>query len=170
MYVKVLNQAVEKFPYSINDLKKDNPQVSFPEQLTDALLAEFNVFPVVATEPGHDPASQVATQNSCFYNADQQRWETAWAVRDLTVEELEAAYQASIPQVVSIRQAKLALLEAGLLNTVNAAVAAADQATQIEWEYATEIRRDWPTLVALTPMLGLTNNQIDQLFIVAATL
>ena len=73
-----------------------------------------------------------------------------------------------VPQVVTIRQAKLALLQAGLLDDVDAAVAQADRATQIEWEYATEVRRDWPTLLTLQTALGLTEQQVNDLFISAA--
>lgn len=78
---------------------------------------------------------------------------------------------ARVPKVVTIRQAKLALLQAGLLDDVEAAIAASDnRAAQIEWEYATEFRRDWPALLALQPSLGLTDQQIDDLFRLAATL
>ena len=75
-----------------------------------------------------------------------------------------------VPQVITIRQAKLALLAAGLLDDVDAAVAAADRATQIEWEYATEVRRNWPTIAAVVSVAGLTEEQVDGLFIEAATL
>ena len=75
-----------------------------------------------------------------------------------------------IPQVVTIRQARLALLQAGLLEAVEAAIAQAEQSVQIEWEYATEIRRAWPALVALQPTLGLTDEQVDELFVLAAGL
>lgn len=73
-----------------------------------------------------------------------------------------------VPQVVTIRQAKLALLQAGLLDDVDAAVAQADRATQIEWEYATEVRRGWPTLLTLQTALGLTEQQVNDLFISAS--
>ena len=55
----------------------------------------------------------------------------------------------TVPQVITMRQAKLVLLKAGILDDVDAAVANADRATQIEWEYATEVRRDWPTLAVV---------------------
>lgn len=77
---------------------------------------------------------------------------------------------APVPQVVTMRQARLALLSAGLLSTVLAAVANADQVVQIEWEYSQDIQRDWPTLVALTAAMGMTPEQVDALFILAATL
>lgn len=75
-----------------------------------------------------------------------------------------------IPQVITIRQAKLVLLEAGLLDDVDAAVAQADRTTRIEWEYATEIKRDWPTLLVMQSALNLTDAQVDQLFIDGAML
>ena len=75
-----------------------------------------------------------------------------------------------VPQAVSMRQARLALLAAGSLDNVTAAVTAAGQAAQIQWDYASEIRRDSPLIVQLTPALGMTAAQIDSLFIQAATL
>lgn len=75
-----------------------------------------------------------------------------------------------VPQVVTIRQAKLALLQAGLLDNVDAAVAQADRATQIEWEYATEVKRNWPTLLTLAAAMGISSTSLDGLFIEGATL
>jgi hypothetical protein len=75
-----------------------------------------------------------------------------------------------VPTVVSMRQARLALYGAGLLDQVNALVASSTPDVRIEFEYATELRRDWPTLVALAAGLGLTDAQIDNLFIQASQL
>ena len=75
-----------------------------------------------------------------------------------------------VPTVVSMRQARLALHGAGLLDDVEAAVALADKAVQIEWEFSSELRRDWPTLVGLATALSLTDAQIDDLFIAASQL
>jgi hypothetical protein len=41
---------------------------------------------------------------------------------------------------------------------------------KIEWEYATEIKRDWNSLVALTTALGMTSAELDDLFQLASTL
>lgn len=79
-----------------------------------------------------------------------------------------------IPQTVTMRQARLALLQAGLLVTVNAAVAgmpgAAGEAARIEWEYSQEVRRDKVLVLALAPVLGLSDAQLDALFVAAAGL
>lgn len=79
-----------------------------------------------------------------------------------------------IPQIVSMRQARLALLGAGLLANVNAAVAgmtgAAGDAARIEWEYAQEVRRDSALVASLVAGLGLTDTQLDALFVAGAAL
>jgi hypothetical protein len=78
------------------------------------------------------------------------------------------------PTVVSMRQARLALLGAGLLAHVNAAIEAMPgiegEAARIEWEFASEIRRDSPLVVGLSAALGLTSEQMDELFRQAGTL
>lgn len=75
-----------------------------------------------------------------------------------------------VPQVVTMRQARLALHATGLLDAVNAAITQAGGASAIEWEYAQELRRDHPLIAALTPALGITSEQLDALFTQAATL
>jgi hypothetical protein len=77
----------------------------------------------------------------------------------------------AIPSVVTIRQARLALNQFNLLDSVNAVIAGSnDKSLQIEWEFCTEVKRSWPALVALQPALSLTDREIDDLFVLAATL
>ena len=80
----------------------------------------------------------------------------------------------TVPQSVSMRQARLALLGAGLLSTVDAAIDAQAEPLksqiEIEWTYATEIDRQRPTLLALAPALGLDSDDLDSLFIAASQL
>lgn len=73
------------------------------------------------------------------------------------------------PVSVTPRQARLALLGAGLLDQVEAAVVQAGGTTQITWEYATEIRRDDPLIESIGNALGLNEAQKDALFAAAAT-
>lgn len=75
-----------------------------------------------------------------------------------------------VPQSVTPRQARLALLAAGLLDDVNAAVAAAGPQAQIDWDYALEIRRDNALIASMAAGLNLTDEQIDDLFRAAAVL
>lgn len=78
------------------------------------------------------------------------------------------------PPVVSMRQARLALLGAGLLAQVDAAIASMPgvegEAARIEWEYATEVRRDSALVSAIGRLLGLDDAALDELFAQAAKL
>ena len=84
--------------------------------------------------------------------------------------EREIAAAPLIPQVVTMRQARLALLGAGLLDTVETAIMGAGPAAKIEWDYATEVQRASGLVPAMATALGLTDAQIDALFAQAATL
>ena len=86
---------------------------------------------------------------------------------------LEAA-KPPVPQVVTMRQARLALLGAGKLAAVNAAIAAMPgaqgEAARIEWEFSNDVNRKQPLVLAMGPALGMTAKQLDALFTAAATL
>lgn len=75
-----------------------------------------------------------------------------------------------VPQWVTKRQAQLALNQQGLLTQVTTAVANADVVTQINWNEATQIYRDNALINGMGAQMGLSSQQIDQLFILAATL
>jgi desulfoferrodoxin (superoxide reductase-like protein) len=75
-----------------------------------------------------------------------------------------------VPKVVSRFQARAALAMAGLLDAVEAVIGQADIITRIAWQDAQEFRRDSPTIAALAATLNLTNEQLDALFIQAATI
>jgi hypothetical protein len=74
-----------------------------------------------------------------------------------------------VPESVTPRQIRRALTAFGLRATVEAAIAGADQATRDDWEFALEIRRDWPALTAMATQMNLTSEQVDALFVQAAT-
>jgi len=81
----------------------------------------------------------------------------------------------AVPVSVSMRQAKRALLAAGLLDLADQAIAGiADdterRAAQIDWTSATDVRRDWPLVASIAQALGLTDQQIDALFVAASQL
>ena len=79
-----------------------------------------------------------------------------------------------VPAEVTLRQARLALLASGLLDDVETAIDGMEEPTQtaarIEWEYSNALQRDNALVSVLGPALGLSSNQIDDLFRAAAQL
>lgn len=77
-----------------------------------------------------------------------------------------------VPEKVTMRQARLALMQFGILDDVETLIQSLEGATgvaaRIEWDYSSEVFRNKPFVVSLGAQLGLTDEQIDQLFINAS--
>ena len=144
--------------------------VSFTENITEEDIAFVGLHKVeIAPKPEYNPFThkiemQVVKENSVF--------KTSYQLTQMTAEEQTAYRKSLVPEVVFMRQARLALLEAGLLDDVNQVIASLPEPMKteasIDWEYATEVRRDWPTLLQIVQYLGLTEELVDNLFISAS--
>lgn len=79
-----------------------------------------------------------------------------------------------VPAEVTMRQARLALLSAGVLASAEAAINAMagpeGEAARIEWNYSSVMRRDKPFVNAIGGLLGLSSQQIDELFVAASNI
>jgi len=105
MYIKVTNGAYEK-PYSIGQLRKDNPNTSFPKNPTAELLAEWGVFAVTAsTQPVYDPAEEKVIENIPVYQSG--KWIQTWQLATLTADEKAARLKDLQADMVSKTQQRL---------------------------------------------------------------
>ena len=168
MHIKLTDGQPQ--PYSPAKLRRDNPGTSFPSTMSDALLAEWNVYPVTPTErPDYDPSAQRLTEGTP--EQVDGAWVQVWTLTDLTPEEIAAnlnGWRQSM--AVSPLQMRRALRQQGLMDAVTAYVAVQDTDTQDAWEYAVEIRRDDALIASAADALGKTPIEIDDLFRLAASL
>lgn len=90
MYVRATNGNLDTYPYNVGQLRRDNPNVSFPKQIPEETLAEFNIYPVVFTEmPEIDNRTQTVQQESEPSLVDDV-WTIDWVVTEKTEEEIQA--------------------------------------------------------------------------------
>jgi hypothetical protein len=79
-----------------------------------------------------------------------------------------------IPTEVSMRQARLALFQKGLLANVQPTIDGLTEPTktitQISWDYATVVKRDDDLVLQLASALGIGSSALDDLFTLASTL
>ena len=68
-------------------------------------------------------------------------------------------------RTIDARRLRLALHQLNLLDGVEAAIATLDKSAQIDWEYALEIKEDYPLVLALATNLGLDTEAIFTLAI-----
>ena len=50
MYLRIKPDNTRTYPYNPNELRRDHPDTSFPQQIPDTLAQEYNVFKVDPTE------------------------------------------------------------------------------------------------------------------------
>lgn len=97
-------------------------------------------------------------------------WSGEWQV----IQTAPRAPAPRVPDVVPMRNAKLALLYAGLLASVEQYIAGMEgmdgDAARIDWVAALTVRRDSPLVASMTELLGKTEEEIDALFIAAEAL
>lgn len=90
----------------------------------------------------------------------------------IRIDPIKAATLTPSPPAVSAFQARAAILQMSLLDSVEAIMAdpATDPMAKLAWDRATEFRRESPTVAAIKPLLGLTDEQLDDLFRFASTI
>ena len=88
MYIKLKNGSIDKYPYSINQLKQDNKDTSFPAEMSDERLAEWDVFPVVTTDAPSITYKQDLSEGTPIN--ENGVWKQVWNVVDKSVEEISA--------------------------------------------------------------------------------
>lgn len=80
----------------------------------------------------------------------------------------------SIPQSVSMRQARIALSRINKLSSITSAIAALPspqkQEAEITWEYSQEVQRRNGFVSQIAPILGMSETDLDNLFIEASKL
>lgn len=86
MYLKVKNNDIEKYPYNVNHLKQDNPQVSFPAEISDELLAEYGVYKVKQIETPAFTYKHNMVEGTPVNNNGE--WEQTWVLTEKSVEEI----------------------------------------------------------------------------------
>jgi hypothetical protein len=53
MYLRIINNEIS-YPYSLETLRKDNPTISFPSELSDSLMVEWGMLEVRSTPKPND--------------------------------------------------------------------------------------------------------------------
>lgn len=98
-YVKLKeNGSVDRYPYTLTDLRRENPGTSFAKQISDESAAGFNVFPVVPVDP---PAEDHNINISRSAEKQGDKWVEKWISTAATAEEIT---ERTTSKALSIRQ------------------------------------------------------------------
>lgn len=147
-----------RYPYTLGSLRVDFPNTSWPQDwaLIDLdLVGCVEVQSVQAPEVG--PSQYVNEAAPEFVDG---LWRQAWTIIDIPPE---------VPESVPAHHFQRALFEAGLLETVEAAIAALppNNLMRFDWAKAPYFNRDSVGIAAMAQQLGVSDAQLDAIFISA---
>ena len=90
MHVKITNGSVDTYPYNVGQLRRDNPNTSFPKQVPDEMLESYGIYTVVYTDmPSIDDRTQKVRQEATPSLVDGA-WTIGWTTSSKTAEETQA--------------------------------------------------------------------------------
>ena len=97
MYAKIENNAVIKYPYVFNDLRKDNPLISFPDNAleNESIRSEYGVEKVVHTDHANKSGFKYTETTPVL---DGAVWKQSWAENSKDVSELRADEITPVPE------------------------------------------------------------------------
>lgn len=152
-----------------NEFRTMYPDTSFPDVLSIDVLDLFGADPVFEGPQPDLTANQYAVYAGVKKSGG--KYYTKYEARDyLPVEIAARIEQRRLGMVVTPFQAKAALLQAGLLDDVEALISnpATDRLIVLAWQNVTEFRRLSPMVLGIAAELGLTDDMLDELFTSAA--
>jgi len=81
--------VIDQYPYSTQQLKQDNPNTSFPSEITEEVLQSYNVYPVsVDSRPETSNDKKLELDEAPTYKDGV--WSIGWTVESKTEEEKNA--------------------------------------------------------------------------------
>lgn len=86
MHALIVNGAVAKYPYTIGQLRKDNPQTSFSKRPSDEVLESWGVFVVAKVERPNVDHTKNVTEGAPVFKDNQ--WTQVWIITDASAEEI----------------------------------------------------------------------------------
>lgn len=106
MYAKIKNQIIVKYPYTIDELRADNPDTSFPASPTTNQLIGFDAVEVL---PDPQPSCDTYTQSidEALPEFVRGEWRQRWVVRDATNEEMAERKQSNYAVFENLTQRRL---------------------------------------------------------------
>jgi hypothetical protein len=103
-FVKVINENSIIYPYTVSDLKRDNPTVSFPDNITDETLNYYNIYRVNKVDHGNDPYTIYEQDAPVFINGE---WIEKWIESKMNQKQIN---QVNSAQWIQVRQQRDKLL------------------------------------------------------------
>lgn len=103
-YAKIENGEVIKYPYSIEDLRIDNPNVSFPSIIDDPTRSRYSMLLIQKVETQVDYTKNIV---EALPELIEGVWTQTWSITDATQEEIDQRLSKKWQEVREERNSRL---------------------------------------------------------------
>jgi hypothetical protein len=150
MYVKITNGAVDQFPYTVAELRRENANTSFPKKIQDTTLNSWGVYRVTLEDtPSFNANTQTISMDAAPTLVGGE-WTVGWTVNNMSQSDIDIKEDATATVLREQRDTKLAETDwwASSDLTMTAEQTAYRQAlrditSHANWPHLDEA--DWPT-------------------------
>ena len=99
MYLRIINNEIT-YPYSLQHLREDNPNTSFPNEMTESLMGEWNIYEVRQTPKPNNYTKNISEGTPILVDGVYyQNWEQI----DASQSEIDARIAAKWVEIREIR-------------------------------------------------------------------
>lgn len=99
MYLRIINNEIN-YPYSLKKLREDNPRSSFPSEMTESVMNEYNIFEVRQTPKPNDYTKNISEGTPLLVEGVYYQ---NWEVVDASVEEINFRIESKWDEIREIR-------------------------------------------------------------------
>lgn len=171
-YLHIVDGERIIYPYNVEAIRSENPQVSFPSKMPDELLAKFNVYPVLETP--RPEANEREYWKEDVPTFSDKAWRQTWKMILIPPPESITRRQCAIEllerKMISSEEA-LAMTKAGDMPQAIRTIIEKELAESIEAMIRAEIDFAAATYYRDNPlfsMMGMSNTDLDEFFFLAA--
>jgi len=137
-YIHAKDSSIVEYPYSIEKLRNDNPQTSFPSVMSEEELGAWSVYPVTEEDAPafNEKTESIELQAPVFNNGC---WVRSWLVSPASQQEIELRTEAKSAQVRAQRDKTLLKTDFTQLQDFQGSAA-----EQLMWKEFRQHLRDLP--------------------------
>ena len=104
IYLKINEDQSITYPYSIQQLKSENKNTSFPQYISNELLLQYGVYTVISVSKGDDYTKNYSEETPILVSGSYYQ---NWVVSDATEEEISLRIDSKWSEIRSIRNLSL---------------------------------------------------------------
>lgn len=99
MYLRIINNQIY-YPYSLQKLREDNPLSSFPSELNEAVMGEFNIYEVRITPKPNDYTKNISEGTPILIEGVYYQ---NWEIENASTEEINQRIEIKWEEIRQIR-------------------------------------------------------------------